>query len=273
MIMESKNLLIFTGFLAALLISFSPGVLATSYVELSVFPNQIQACPCSAMTPQTVAVTVKNLHHDTDTIRFTLDVPDGWNSQIQSSVTLASGEEQTLSLFLINVNCGVAPGTYTATVTAESLSRGETVSKELTIDVLLCRGAELTVDQQTKDSCVEEPSDVRYNMTIKNLGKFIETFDLTASVGWTSFSQSQVTLEAGESRNFGTILDPRDVLPGLHEITVYAKSTDPNSPNYYNPATILIKLDVKECYDFNFSDTIYCQRGQNKLYRSVSCSC
>lgn len=248
--MNQKNLLMVTGIFAALLIILSPGVFATSYIELNVFPSQVSMCPCSAVTPQSVAVTVKNLHHSTDTIKFTLDAPPGWSSQIQPDVTLASGEETRLDLFLINVDCSVAQGPYTATITAESLTRGEKVNKDLQIDVLLCRGAELTVDDKAKETCIEEPVPATYDMNIKNLGKFEETYEISASVSWAGFSESEITVGPGEAKDFSVVLNPEGLLLGTHKVMIYAKSTDTNSPNYYTPATQEIEIVVKECYDF-----------------------
>lgn len=248
--MNCKNLLMVPVIFAALLIFISPGVLATSYIELDVFPGQVSMCPCSAVTPQSVSVNVKNLHHSTDTIEFTLDAPAGWSSQIQPDITLASGEEARLDLFLINVDCSVPQGTYKATVTAESLTRGEKVSKELQIDVLLCRGSELTVQEKAKGACVENPLPVTYDMNIKNLGKFDETFELSASVSWAGFSESEITVGPGQDKGFSVVLNPEGIVPGTHKVMIYAKSNDPNSPNYYTPATSEIELVVKDCYDF-----------------------
>lgn len=248
--MNSKLTLTFSTLLAVLLIAFSQVSVAES-IELTVFPDEISVCPCSAITPHDVAVSARNLHHSSDTYVFTLDAPQGWSSQIQHDVTLGSGEEADLDLFLINVGCDVSPGVYTATVSAKSQTRGETVSKTLDIEVLLCRGVELTVFDDKQDVCFEEPVPLTYNVEIKNLGKFKETFDLTSSVTWADFSDSEITLGSGEITTLTVTLDPEGVVMGSHEVAISARSTDPGSPSYYLPVTKTLGLKVNDCYDFS----------------------
>lgn len=247
--MNNKALLVFSAFLAAMLITFSHGVMAESF-ELTVFPNEVSVCPCSAITPQHVSVSVKNLYHSTDSYTFTLTAPAGWNSQIQDSITLASGEDGSLDLFLINVGCNVPPGIYTATVGAKSATTGKTLDEILSMEVLLCKGAELSVVEDQKGVCFEEAIPVTYDMVIKNLGKLEETFQLSSSVTWAGFSEAEITLDAGENKTFSVVLNPEGLTVGLHTVSIYAKSTDPSSPLYYTPVSETLELDVKDCYDF-----------------------
>lgn len=256
--MNNKTLLVFSTFLAALV--FVQGAMAAGF-ELTVFPDEVSVCPCSAITPQHVSVSVKNLRGSTDSYTFTLTVPAGWNSQIQEDITLASGEEGNLDLFLINVGCTVPPGTYPATVTAKSATTGEEISKTLSIEVLLCRGAELSVVEDHKEVCFEEASPVTYDMVIKNLGKFEEIFQLSSSVNWAGFSEAELTLKAGENKSFSVVLNPEGLTTGLHTVSIYAKSTNPSSPLYYTPVSETLELDVKDCYDF----TVDIQPGENTV--------
>ncbi len=246
----SRILIVFGAFLVAALISFS-GAMAQGYTEMTIFPNQISVCPCSSITPEHISVDVKNLHFNTDSYKFTLNAPPGWSSQIQDSLVLGSGEEGSLDLFLINVGCDVSPGIYTASVTADSQTRQETVTENLEIDVLLCRGAELTVvGDKEKGTCFEEPVPLTYDFEIKNLGKFEETFELTSSVEWAGFSESEITLNGGETRGFSVVLNPEQLSMGMYMVTISARSTNPGSLVYYSPVTRNIELYVNDCYDF-----------------------
>jgi hypothetical protein len=249
MIMNNRALLVFNTFLAVMLIPLAQGAMAANF-ELTVFPNEVSVCPCSAITPQHISVSVKNLHHSTDSYTFTLTVPAGWNSQIQKDITLASGEEGSLDLFLVNVGCNVPPGVYTATVGAKSVTTGQTLEETLSIEVLLCKGAELSVVDDHKEVCFEELVPVIYDMVIKNLGKFEETFQLSSSVEWTGFSEAGLTLGAGENKSFSVVLNPVGLPVGLQTVSIYARSTDPRSPLYYTPLSEILEVDVKDCYDF-----------------------
>jgi len=246
MIMNNRVLLVLSIFMALV---FLQGARAADF-ELTVFPDEISVCPCSAITPQHISVSVKNLYHSTDSYIFTLATPPGWSSQIQKDITLASGEEGDLDLFLVNVDCNVPPGIYTAMVTAKSATTGHEVSATLSIEVLLCRGAELSVVEDHREVCFEEAVPVTYDMNIKNLGKLEETFRLS-SVDWAGFSEAEITLGAGQSKSFSVVLNPEGLLISLHTVPVYARSTDPNSPLYYTPLTETLELDVKDCYDFS----------------------
>jgi archaellum component FlaG (FlaF/FlaG flagellin family) len=253
MIMNSKAFLVIGTIMVAMLVSFSigsTGVIAESYIEMTVFPNDVSVCPCSAITPQHVTVNVKNLHYNTDTYAFTLIPPSGWNSQIQDSITLASGEEGMLDLFLVNIDCNVPKGVYSVLVSAESLTRGETTTQTMEIEVLTCRGAEMSVTDNSKDVCFENPLPITYEMSVKNLGKFEETFQLSSPVNWVGFSETEVTLNGGESRSFSVVLNPQDLAAGTHIVPVHARSTNPASTVYYAPIVKNLELEVKDCYDF-----------------------
>ena len=116
--MNSRSFSLPGMIMAAMLIVFSHGASAADF-EMSVFPDQVSVCPCSAITPQNLGVSLTNLRGDTDSYILTMTVPTGWkNSQIQKDITLAPGEEGTLDLFLINVGCSTPPGSYQAIVEA-----------------------------------------------------------------------------------------------------------------------------------------------------------
>ncbi len=249
MIMKKGSLLMLGTMMAAMLIAFSGGALAESF-EMTVFPEEVSACPCSAVTPQQVSVSVSNLYQTTDSYTFDLIAPAGWDSSIQQDITLGSGEDGELDLFLINVGCGVPPGTYTAAVTARSVTTGDSVSRNLQIEVLRCRGAELGVADPSKESCLEEPFPVTYGATLRNLGKFQETFVLSSATGGVSFSEAEVTLDGGETRTIGVVVNPESMPIGSHATQLQARSEDPNSPFFYTPITGEITLEVRDCYDF-----------------------
>jgi uncharacterized membrane protein len=249
MIMNFKPAGVSSMLMLAVLLVFSHGASAADF-EMGVFPDSISLCPCSAITPQNIEVSLRNLRATTDSYTFELNVPAGWKSQIQPDITLASGEEGTLDLFLINAGCSVQPGIYDASVRARSATTGYTVTQTMQIEVLLCMGGELSAADSTGESCAETPSPVTYGMTIKNLGKFRDTFRLSASAGWAGFSESEITLEQGESRQFSVALGTEGLPEGTHAVQVYARSADPQSPLYYTPLAATLELEVRDCYDF-----------------------
>jgi uncharacterized membrane protein len=248
MIMKNSIFLALGTLLAAIILT--QGAWAAGF-ELNLYPGKVSVCPCSAITPQHVTVSVNNLYHSADTYTFTLTPPAGWSSEIQDSLTLASGEEKSLDLFLINTGCSVQAGVYTAAVTAKSAATGESISKTLNMEVLLCRGIELTATEDYQDACFEEALPVEYGMMIKNMGKFEETFALSSPAAWAGFPEDEITLGAGETESFSVFLDPEGLQVGLHEAHVNARSLDPKSPLYYTPATKKLGLEVKDCYDFS----------------------
>jgi uncharacterized membrane protein len=214
--------------------------------NLEVYPNYVSVCPCTAITPEYVSVSVKNLYRDADTYTFTLDAPVNWKNQIQLNAALDPGEEKTLDLFLINIGCNVTPGIYTATISAESGMTGETISKTLDIEVLNCYDIELIAVDDYKETCAEYNKSVTYNVKVKNNGKFKETLNLSVSDPLAELSTYSLTLESGETKTIDLILIPPANWIGIKTISINAESE-----TSYAKDMETIKLNIKDCYNFN----------------------
>jgi uncharacterized membrane protein len=225
-----------------------PGALAAT-PELSVSTGQqpsdsISVCPDSVISD--IQVSIRNMGADTDTIKLTLDWPADLGF-IQPYVTLASGESKTVSPFWLTIPYNLNPGTYYAKITAESSLTKDKVTKEIEIDVMKCHSVALSVQDASKTSCRETEEPVTYDVNIRNDGKFTETFALSASVNWAEFSDSSVTLDAGESTDVSLVLTPPEGLPaGPNTVFVTARSTES-----YATASTSVEVTIDECFGFS----------------------
>ncbi len=213
--------------------------------QMNVIPNSVSLCQCSSITPENVKVSIKNLYEYPDTYTFTMDVPEGWRYQIQLNAALNPGEEKELDLFLINIDCCVVPGTYTATLTAVSGLTGESVSKNIQIEILNCYDVELKTEKKYQRVCEERKEPAVYKVDVTNRGKFKETFELSSDKEWVVFSQNLVTLDSGETKTIKVTVQPPEDLRGMRTVNVYAKST-----YSYAQDSETLAIDVQSCYNF-----------------------
>ncbi len=252
-----KTFMLSFGLFIAILIINTATVSGQAYsnLDLQIIPSYVSVCPCVPITPKFVRIAVKNLGAEPVVPEFELlNVPAGWTGQIQPHLdkSLAPGEEGTVSLLLINPpGCDVEPGTYTVTVKTTGLTAGDTVSRDLQIEIMQCYGVELDVSEDYKETCRETGKKVIYPVTVKNLGKNPDTIDLDTSVAWASFSESSVTVGPGEMKTVELILNPPTGLTGLQTISVTATSCV--SPSIYDAKEV--KLKINECYSFDASLT------------------
>jgi uncharacterized membrane protein len=224
-----------------------PQVSASNGVSLSVNTLQhpsdyISTCPDRVLGE--IEVIVTNTGSETDGVTLTLDWPEDLGF-IKPYVMLASGESKKVDPFWITIPFNLEPGTYYATITAESGMSDESASETITIEVMDCHGVELNVLDDYRKTCSETAEPANYEFTLRNRGTWQETFDLSASVGWIEFSESVVTLGAGESRIIAASLNPPKGT-GYTEVVVTARSRDS-----YAQASGVLKVDPKDCYNAN----------------------
>jgi uncharacterized membrane protein len=242
-----KSLILLTLAIAAIL---APNASAASF-ELGMEPSRVSVCPCSSVTPELVSVSVENLLGVADTYAFTMDVPAAWGqnqNRIELERAVGPGGSQKLDLFLINPGCGAVPGTHTVTVNAVSGQTGDTLSGVLEVEILKCYGVTLDVDESFKDICSEEPGYMEYELSVSNEGKFAETFSLTSATIWASFSDSDVTLEPGESASVNLILTPPEGLMGLQTVT--ARAGLDRITAFEVSDEVSVQLNIEECFGF-----------------------
>ncbi len=207
--------------------------------------NPVEVCPCVPITPELVKVVVTNSGTETDTAHLSLEVPEGWTGQIQSTVTLASGESQALSLLLINPpGCNVQAGDYVARITAESgVNSQAKTTKELHIRIMKCYFVSLDADPEINTCTEAEPVTVDVNIT--NEGKWSEVVDLSANIEWAEFSETTLNLASGETKTVQVVLDPPEGFVGTQNVEIKAESQIS-----YASDTKTTELNVLDCYDF-----------------------
>ncbi len=241
-----KNFLVAASSLV-FMIMLAPAIMAAS-VDLQVStgqqpPYRISSCPDTVLSDIDVMVT--NMGGQTDTMMLTLDWPADMGF-IKPYQTLASGESATINPFWITLPYSLEPGIYHAKVTAESSMSGDTVTKDIEIDVMRCHSVDTIIDDDYELSCQEMLEPVVYDVEIANQGKWSETFDLSASVEWAEFSQDSITVEPKESYVVSLVLSPPEGISlGKHTVFVTARSAES-----YATAMASVEMDIVDCFDF-----------------------
>jgi uncharacterized membrane protein len=245
---------LFLTVLVALIVSVSP-VLAQSYETIAI--NDIAdvahgICP-RPITPRQVSIIITNLRADADTYQVDIEIPNGWDKQYlpKDDITLDPGESEELQFIVTpyqRLPSEVEPGIYTLIINAESLTRGETFTKELYVEILSCYVVDLDIAEKEKEVCEESGEAVIFEIDVTNKGKGADTFDLSASVDWASLPDS-VTLEPEETETINLVLNPPEDLLGLQTVTVTAQSEAAS----YARDTGDVKLNILNCYDFDAS--------------------
>ena len=128
------------------------GLGAASSFDIQLSSDSISSCPC---TPNTVKVDVQNLYRDADTIKFSLELPEGWSGFVQPDVMLGSGDSETIPVYITPTPCGIEPGKYTATLAAESVMTGDEVPGTITIETLRCHYVSMDLGETYRDICQE----------------------------------------------------------------------------------------------------------------------
>jgi len=225
--------------------------------DLQVTPSIISACPCSSITPQNVQVSVNNLYQYPDTFSFVIDAPPGFTAQVQQNLVINPGDTRKLDLFLINVGCNVVPGDYQITIKANSGTTGDTLTKTLTVEALNCYDVQLNIESKYKGLCIEENTTGIFYMNVENNGKYTDTYTLSTSVAWASFSDNSLTIEAGKSKSVAMALTPPADLRGVQAVNVQVKSQ-----NFYSSDSDTVQLNIQDCYgmsaDLQPTETTVC---------------
>lgn len=219
------------------LVLFVPSVHA-SKADLDVFPPKTSACRLGVASYE---VKVKNLGPVEDTFDITANSGCKCITITPQEVTLEKGEEKSVYLWY-NPETDVEPGTYDFNVYATSQTSGERYSHTATVEVLGCRDLDLNVVQERKTSCRNQTADFQFEVV--NTGREKEKVKLTSTYG--SISQSQVTLNPGESRTLSLRasngkVESKDIEIKAESLSSYAKSSK------------LVTLTTEKCYDSDLS--------------------
>ena len=206
----------------------------------------VSSCP-GPITVQNVKINLKNMGADSNTFAISMTLPEGWDGAIQSSLTLASGEEKQLNLFYVNIPYSQSPGKYTVTVRAENnRNPSDFVTKDMIIEVLGCHVVEINTIDTSRETCKGSAEALKYKIEITNKGKWEEEFELTTDKSWASFSQDKITLSSQETKSVEvTATAPADI-DGEQVIGLTVKST-----TSYTSDTDSVKVFIIKCYDFS----------------------
>ncbi|GAB4581727.1 MAG: hypothetical protein Fur0022_44770 [Anaerolineales bacterium] len=151
------------------------------------------------------------------------DIPWVTLAPLSGTVSSGSSEEVQVSLNTTGLTVGT---TYTGTLCLESNDPWTslvTIPISLTVESQIF-GVALSADQTAS---ADAGTTVVYTLTITNTGNSVDTFDLTATGGWTAnLSQTSITLGGGEAATFTVeVTVPESATNGEEDvITVTATS-------------------------------------------------
>jgi uncharacterized membrane protein len=216
--------------------------------------NPFSACP-GPLHSGYISVYVKNTGSRSDTYSLSLSLPEGWEglgSVIKNEITLAPGEEILVNPFLINMPSPqtLLPGLYEVSIEASSVLSGDRDEAVLPINILPCYAVSVTPLTETQEICEEDvsASGREYEIEIFNSGKFDDTYSLSASEPWVSFSSDSVSIASGKKKTVTATLSPPEGLSGKRDIVITAESS-----TSYSSAKGTISLDIRDCFDFSLS--------------------
>ncbi|MFH1105911.1 MAG: hypothetical protein V1731_01735 [Candidatus Aenigmatarchaeota archaeon] len=200
----------------------------------------MSSCPCASAN-QMFAVTNTGLV--SDTFKFLSD--SNWvtfagcevGTVANNEVVLAAGETTTCSVF-VTPACGANFGDSTLTISAKSLSTSAIVSRQLGFSVLACNAVEIGANDA--GACKNEK--ITIPVAVKNIGRYTETFALSASVAG-KFDSKEFVLAPGESKisNF-------EIAAATQKINFVVKSKDSGAT-----ASKEISISSEDCYSFSSS--------------------
>jgi uncharacterized repeat protein (TIGR01451 family) len=215
--------------------------------DLAITPSAMNVVPGSAGI-YSIKVTDRDSAGGSDTWIWaeTFDnfvvsgLPSGWQTSFdQSSVTLNPGDSTTFTFSIKPFrDFSTAPGDYAFTVTGGNKNarlNGFTVAGSASATVHIPPFYDPSVKIVPSSQQIIPGQTANYTITVQNIGNVIDSIDLTVSglpSSWqTSFDQSSVTLNPGDSKTFILSIKPlRDfsTSPGDYAFTVTGKSANAN---------------------------------------------
>ena len=169
---------------------------------------------------------------------FTTAVPSGF--------FLNSGKKQTVFLY-ITPSSRITPGSYSLTFQVTSQGVSKTVSHSVIVEN--CHATSVVIEPVTQKTCTcEEKS---FQLTIKNNGKYLESYNLEASgplSSYTTFSIKTFSLSPGQSINVNAYVKAPCNIAGNYDLTFKV-----NAESKYAQTEVSSKLELVPCYDYTFS--------------------
>ncbi|MEM2089625.1 MAG: hypothetical protein QXL88_00830 [Candidatus Pacearchaeota archaeon] len=188
-------------------------------------------------------VTLKNFGTADNLYKINVKAPS-WVALDKKSLEVASNKQDAFNLII------KPPFNTTGdfSIIIQTLSEKGKIMKELEIKlkVFSCYGVTLETEKKQDKICVG--LNKNYAATIKNIGKFNNTFNiLLEAPSWASVTEKTITLGPEEAKNFSLVLSPaKDVKPTDYAMILIVK--DPVSGVESKNKLDIAVISTEECY-------------------------
>jgi uncharacterized membrane protein len=218
------------------------GLGSASSFDVQLSTDSISSCPCTA---NTIKVEVENLYRDADTIELSLELPTGWSGFVQPDISLASGESDTVPVYITPTPCDIEPSIYNAVLNVESSITGDEISEKIEIETIKCHYVSIDLGETYRDVCQESNEGRVFGVVISNEGKFDEKFMLSTDTDWAIFSDDTIEISGGEEMTVELILSPPEDVMGVKTISISAQSDSSCAGTSEE-----VQVNIMNCYDF-----------------------
>jgi len=228
---------------ALLVIGLSPASLA----DFGLATDTTTQVTCATDTVLYI-VQVTNTGSLTDSFTISLSGSAAeWAVAAPAGFNLEPGEIENVYVYATPAS-GALVGSYELEVIVNGQHSGKQKA-ELAVDVANCHNVVLETATPSTEACVCTMA--TYPMTITNIGKYSENFELSLSGNaekWATVSDTLLRLDAGESKEiFAYVTTDCDAV-GEFELGISARSQNSNAL-----ATQNLYITSQPCYDFDIS--------------------
>jgi len=233
------NYKLYLSVLIAFVFIFTTVFAADYDVSVAVMPKKITTKPCGIAT---FDINVENLGNNEDTYTIQVnDIPDGWYTLSQDSVTVAAGGTDKVYLF-------ITPDCYESFLPqyngSVSLIGKANATDTFTLFVVLDHVIKLTMPTSFTVCQGEETEIVG---SVENNGNYTEDVAFTASGDATDFTglpEGVITINPGKKNNVTIKLNPVDIALGVYTLNVEAQSS-----TSYAKSSASTAIQVVKCFD------------------------
>lgn len=206
-------------------------------VSVSVNPKEVTVNPCGIAT---FDVDIVNTGEEEDTFSIMVEgLPEDWPTLSDDSVTLESGEEYKIYLF-ITPHCYGETGNFDASVFVSDHSNA---TDAFTLEVVADHGIEVSLPEETK-TCLQETSEIK--VLIKNTGVSAEelVFEISGNASeFVELTEESYVLGVDEEKEIIIEVEPTDV-----EIGDYVLEFEATSTNSYASSKASSLIKIVDCY-------------------------
>ncbi len=204
-------------------------------------------------------ITIKNTGTQESTYTFESSLK---NSKFKPNKIKLKPKESEKILNQIIIPCSSNPGKYKIKTKIKT-NTGKTKKLNQALTIKRYNNIKFTTNKINQSSCPCKKLNFEY--TIKNTGKITETYSFSLSKlnEYANFSSKKIILKPNKKEKITLALElPCDIY-GQYNISILAKTKQSDLT-----AKIPIKLDIKECYDYDLSSENYlefCENTNNNI--------